>query len=75
MVKLYPCNSLWKPTRFWDVEAPTFSRQSAHRWWWGNYRYENVECYKKNNRKRMRRNERKRVYKADSEKLDKKRSN
>jgi hypothetical protein len=19
----------------WKVEAPSFSRQSAHRWWWG----------------------------------------
>jgi hypothetical protein len=26
------CNSLWRPIGLWDVEAPTFSRQSAHRW-------------------------------------------
>jgi hypothetical protein len=25
----YPCNRMWRP-----VEAPTFSRQSAHRWRW-----------------------------------------
>jgi hypothetical protein len=30
----YPCNRQWKPTGLWDVEAPTFSRQSAHRWRW-----------------------------------------
>jgi hypothetical protein len=27
-----PCNRPWRPIRLWDVEAPTFSRQSAHRW-------------------------------------------
>jgi hypothetical protein len=31
----YPCNRPWRPIGLWDVEAPTFSRQSAHRWWWG----------------------------------------
>jgi hypothetical protein len=25
----------WGPIELWDVEAPTLSRQSAHRWWWG----------------------------------------
>jgi hypothetical protein len=25
----------WRPIALWDVEDPTFSRQSAHRWWWG----------------------------------------
>jgi hypothetical protein len=34
-----PCNGLWWPVRLWDVEAPTFSRQSAHRWQWGCQRY------------------------------------
>jgi hypothetical protein len=24
----------WRPISLWDVEAPTFSIQSAHRWWW-----------------------------------------
>jgi hypothetical protein len=28
----YPCNRPWRPVGLWDVEAPTFSRQSAHRW-------------------------------------------
>jgi hypothetical protein len=28
----YPCNRLWRPKGLWDVEAPTFSRQSVHRW-------------------------------------------
>jgi hypothetical protein len=26
----YPCNRPWRPTVLWDVEAPTFSRISAH---------------------------------------------
>jgi hypothetical protein len=26
---------LWRPIGLWDVEAPTFSRQSAHRCRWG----------------------------------------
>jgi hypothetical protein len=30
--KAYPCNRPWRPIGLWDVEAPTFSRQSAHRW-------------------------------------------
>jgi hypothetical protein len=28
----YPCNRPWRPIGLWDVEAPTFSTQSAHRW-------------------------------------------
>jgi hypothetical protein len=31
----YPCNRPGRPIGLWDVEAPTFSRQSAHRWRWG----------------------------------------
>jgi hypothetical protein len=34
-VKSYPCSRPWRPIGLWDVEAPTFSRQSAHRWQWG----------------------------------------
>jgi hypothetical protein len=30
--KSYPCNRPWRTIGFWDVEALTFSRQSAHRW-------------------------------------------
>jgi hypothetical protein len=30
--KRYPCSRPWKPIGLWDVEAPTFSRQSAHRY-------------------------------------------
>jgi hypothetical protein len=26
----YPCNRPWRPTGSWEVEAPTFSRQSSH---------------------------------------------
>jgi hypothetical protein len=32
--KSYPCNRAWRSIGLWDVEALTFSRQSAHRWWW-----------------------------------------
>jgi hypothetical protein len=28
----YPCNRPWRPIDLWEVEPPTFSRQSAHRW-------------------------------------------
>jgi hypothetical protein len=28
----YPCNRPWRPIGVWQVEAPTSSRQSAHRW-------------------------------------------
>jgi hypothetical protein len=28
----YPCSRTWRPIELWDVEAPTFYRQSAHRW-------------------------------------------
>jgi hypothetical protein len=30
-----PWNRPWRPIGLWEVEAPTFSRQSAHRWRWG----------------------------------------
>jgi hypothetical protein len=33
--KTIPCERPWRPIGLWDVEAPTFSRQSAHRWRWG----------------------------------------
>jgi hypothetical protein len=35
----YPCNSPRRPIELWDVEAPTFSRQSAQRWRWGYQPY------------------------------------
>jgi hypothetical protein len=31
----YPCNRPRRPMGLWDIEAPTFSRQSVHRWRWG----------------------------------------
>jgi hypothetical protein len=31
-VKLYICNKPWKPVGLWDVEVPTFSRISSHKW-------------------------------------------
>jgi hypothetical protein len=35
LYKCFPCNRLWRPTGLWGIEAPIFSRQSVHRWWWG----------------------------------------
>jgi hypothetical protein len=32
--KAYHWNRPWKPIWLWDVEATTFSKQSACRWWW-----------------------------------------
>jgi hypothetical protein len=29
----YRCKRPWRPIVLWDLEAPTFSRQSAPRWW------------------------------------------
>jgi hypothetical protein len=40
----YPCNSAWRPMRYWDIEAPTFSRKSAHRWRWGCQPYAPAGC-------------------------------
>jgi hypothetical protein len=34
-----------KAIGFWDVEAPTFSRQSAHRWRWGCQPYAPTTLY------------------------------
>jgi hypothetical protein len=34
LLKSYPYNRPWRPIGLWDVETPTFSRQSAHRWRW-----------------------------------------
>jgi hypothetical protein len=31
----YLCKRPWRPIGLWDVESPTLSRQSAHRWRWG----------------------------------------
>jgi hypothetical protein len=31
----YPCNRPWRPISLRDVEVPTSSRHSAHRWRWG----------------------------------------
>jgi hypothetical protein len=33
--KSYLCNRPWRPIGLWEVEVPTFSRQSAYRWQWG----------------------------------------
>jgi hypothetical protein len=41
----YACNRSWRPIGLWDVEDPTLSRQSAHRWWWGWQPYAPVTLY------------------------------
>jgi hypothetical protein len=38
-------NRLWRPIALWDVEAPKFSRQSAHRWRWGSQPYAPAALY------------------------------
>jgi hypothetical protein len=42
---LLPCNRPWRPIGLLDVEAPTFSRQSAHRWRWGCQSYAPASLY------------------------------
>jgi hypothetical protein len=39
VLQIFPVDTVlndrpWRPTGLWDMEAPTFSRQSAHRWRW-----------------------------------------
>jgi hypothetical protein len=41
----YPCNRPWRPIGLWDVEAPTFSRHSSHRWRWGCQPYAQAALY------------------------------
>jgi hypothetical protein len=41
----YLCSRPWRPVGLWDVEASTFSRQSAHRWRWGCQLYVPVALY------------------------------
>jgi hypothetical protein len=41
----HPCNRPWRPIGLWEVEAPTFSRQSAHGWWWGCQPYAPAALY------------------------------
>jgi hypothetical protein len=35
----------WRPIGLWGVDAPTFSRQSAHRWRWGCQLYAPAALY------------------------------
>jgi hypothetical protein len=35
----------WRPIRLWNVEAPTFSREMAHRWRWGCQPYAPAALY------------------------------
>jgi hypothetical protein len=41
----YPCNKPQRLTGLWDVQAPTFSRQPAHRWRWGRQTYAPAALY------------------------------
>jgi hypothetical protein len=43
--KSYPCNRSCGPLELWDVEAPTFARQSARRWRWGCQPYASAALY------------------------------
>jgi hypothetical protein len=43
--KSNPCNRPRRPRGLWDVKAPTFSRQSAHRWQWGCQLYAPAALY------------------------------
>jgi hypothetical protein len=40
-----PCNRPWRPIGLWEVEAPTFYGQSAHKWRWGCQPYASVALY------------------------------
>jgi hypothetical protein len=41
----YLCNRPFRPIGLWDIEAPTFSRQSVHRWRWGYQPYAPAALY------------------------------
>jgi hypothetical protein len=43
--KVVPVKGPWRAIGLWDVEAPTFSRQSAHRWRWGCQPYAPAALY------------------------------
>jgi hypothetical protein len=38
-------NRPWRPIGLWDIKAPTFSRQSAHRWRWGCQPHSSATLY------------------------------
>jgi hypothetical protein len=41
----YPCNRSWKTIGLWEIETPTFSRQSAHRCGWRCQTYATAALY------------------------------
>jgi hypothetical protein len=41
----YPCNRPWRPIGMWEVEAPTFFRESVHRWRRGCQPYTSAALY------------------------------
>jgi hypothetical protein len=43
--KHYPTYKPWKPTKLWDVQAPTFSRHSTQRWRWRCQPYRPAALY------------------------------
>jgi hypothetical protein len=42
---MHLCNRPWRLIELWDVEAPTFSRKSEQRWWWGCQPYAPAALY------------------------------
>jgi hypothetical protein len=44
-MKSYSCNRPWRLIGLWNIEAPTFSRKSAHRWQWGCQPYVPATLY------------------------------
>jgi hypothetical protein len=44
-VNLYACSRPWRPIGLWDVDVPTFSTQSAHRWRWDCHPYAPAAVY------------------------------
>jgi hypothetical protein len=44
-VKSYSSNKPLRPTSLWDIEDPTLSRQSAHRWRWDSQPHAQVALY------------------------------
>jgi hypothetical protein len=43
--KSYPCKRPWRPIGLWEIDAPTFCRQSTHGWRWGFQPYAPAALY------------------------------
>jgi hypothetical protein len=44
-MQIYLFNRPWRPIELWDIEAATFSRQLAHRWWLSCQPYVPADLY------------------------------